>query len=66
MQVEVDEAGELITVNGRKFTFAFFDMLAKPVDETWLFRLREQGGSVTIERVEKLLGETLDRANAVH
>lgn len=50
MTVEVDEEAEVVTVNGRKFTFAFFEMFGE-VDEKCLYRFKDAGATVTIEKV---------------
>ena len=56
MHVEVNE-DRTITVNGKKFTFEFFEALTEP-DEEWLYRFRKVGDTVTITKVMRLAGDT--------
>lgn len=54
MNVEVNE-DRTVTINGKKFTFEFFEALTEP-DEEWLYRLRKVGDTVTIIKVMRLVG----------
>jgi hypothetical protein len=56
MRVKVDDAERTVEINGRKFTFEFFDHLVNP-DEGWLYSFQTVDGAVTMIKVMRIPDE---------